>query len=147
MLTESQRYDYVKDVCIDIEDLFPTLPADVIAFIACQFALESNYGTSSLAKIQRNHCGMRNPMVRPSTSLVRGDGTQQFAAYRSRLDCIIDYFLCITFQKPFAKVIENLDMYKTFIGKFYCPEKGYIDRINKIYQQFKTQRNERRKSD
>lgn len=143
-MTDDLRKQFVKDLCLDIEGVFPTLPSDVILFIACQFALESNYGSSNLAKVQKNYCGMKNPLVRPSTSVTRGDGQQHYACYMYRIHCIVDYFLCLSYHRPLAKELENLDLFKSFLKKFYCPEKDYIDKINSIYQQFKSLKDERK---
>lgn len=136
MLSELQ-VDYIKSTACDIEEVFPTLPHDVITFIACQFALESSFGTSRLAKECHNHCGMKAPLVRPSTALNRGVSVV-FADYPNKYFCIVDYFLCLSYHQPLAKQLENLDLFKHFI-KFYCPEKDYVNKIINLFNQFKNE--------
>lgn len=136
MLTDKQ-IDYIKSTACEIEEVFPSLPFDVITFIACQFALESNFGTSEIAKSLYNHCGMKAPLVRPSTALNRGI-SNVFADYSDKHLCIVDYFLCLSYWRPLSKDLENLDLFKYFI-KFYCPEKDYVQRITNLFNQFKNE--------
>lgn len=130
----SEQIQFLYSVYYEISRFVP-FSEDVCWFIACQFALESNYGKSNLAVSQSNYCGMKRALVRPSLNI----GFNEFATYRNLFDCVVDYVLCLTYHKPLASQLSDLNSFKFFISKFYCPEKGYIDKINTIYQQFKSQ--------
>lgn len=106
---------------------------EVCWFIACQFALESNFGKSDLATSSFNHCGMRKPVVRPTLAL--SYVTLPFAHYNSLDDCIVDYMLCITFRKPMSIDLSSVSRYIAFIKGWYCPETDYTDKILSIYKQ------------
>lgn len=109
---------------------------DVAFFIACQFALESNWGTSPLAINYSNYCGMRCPLVRPTLALNYEDAPiGVFARYGGLYDCVEDYMLCISFHKPMRKELEDVNLFSSFL-KFYCPEKSYIKSVYSIYNQF-----------
>lgn len=130
--------DFIKTMCHNIEEIFPTLSSDTILFIACQAALESDYGNSPLCRYYHNYFGMRNPMTRPSTSKVRGLSQFEWADYYNCQYSIIDYFMCLSFHKPLSKELDNLELFKAFIRSWYCPEKNYLDKITKIFNQFKS---------
>ena len=82
--------------------LFYNACQDVRFFIACQFALESDFGNSSLAKNEFNYCGMKKAYFRPS--LRQLDNLKGFAHYDSLQHCIIDYCLWLYWisQKHFV---------------------------------------------
>lgn len=115
---------------------------DVRDYIACQFALESNFGTSSLAKCRNNLCGMRIPNRRIYYGLPieHDDG---FASYDSTCNCIIDFISWILYNRPYKYDLISLSNFKIFLRNTgYCPEKDYIDKINFIYSQLKSYKNE-----
>jgi uncharacterized FlgJ-related protein len=116
---------------------------DVKDFIICQFALESQFGKSRLAHDCNNYCGMRYPRVRIATSC-EIDEKSGFAKYPSIYYCIIDYFLALQYHRPFREDLEDVEKFKRFISKFYCPERDYIERITKLFNQLKSYKNEKR---
>ena len=133
--------EFQKNYIKKVETLIRTnynVSTEVATFIACQFALESDYGTSNLAVNRNNHCGMKNPLLRPSTAAMAGVSNEHtfFAEFISLEMCIVDYFLCLAFHKPMKCDMLNIENFATFI-RWYCPAKDYADRIKKIYFQFK----------
>ena len=114
--------------------------ADVRDFIICQFALESNFGKSRLAHDCNNYCGMRYPRVRIS-SICELDDRSGFAKYPDIYHCIADYFLCLQYHRPISSDWENLNHFKSFIKKFYCPEKDYLERITNLFNHLKSLQN------
>lgn len=132
-LNESQMA-FVHRVSDCMEDAFG-LPTMITEYIGCQFALESAFGTSSLAFGYDNYCGMKKPHVR---YCVDTDSDKKWSSYKSFYYCCLDYFIWLINNKLRKCDVENLDMFKRFIMiNGYCPEKDYIDRIDKIYKQFK----------
>lgn len=127
--------DFIISKKEEISLLISSVSESVSLFIACQFALESNYGTSQLATKYNNITGMRKPLVRPSTCEVDLD-SNGFAVYSCKMYCIIDYFLCICYHRPLSEDFEDVKKYARFVKKFYCPEKDYIDKIMSIYNKF-----------
>ena len=136
-----ENYLYIKDIQSRISGYYK-LNDEISLYIACQFALESQYGKSTLVIAYNNHCGMRVPFVRISTAINQGNAKESFAHYICLKACISDYILCLQYHRPLRKDLEDLDLFKAFIRKFYCPERDYIDKVNKIYQQFKSYKNE-----
>lgn len=116
---------------------------DVSYFIACQFALESDFGNSHLVQQYRNYCGMLCPMVRLTTAFNAGDGSATWASYHDLDDCVTDFILCLQYHRPLSDIKYNVVAYCRFISPFYCPERDYISKINSIYTQFKNYKNER----
>lgn len=111
---------------------------DVAEFIACQFALESNFGRSHLATLFNNYCGMRMPLVRINVVLAQ-DPKTGFAIYSSLFDCILDYMLCLQYHRPISSIRTSVDRFKFFIKEFYCPEKDYIDKITNLLKSYKNE--------
>lgn len=132
-----QQFGFITTVSAYVKAM-TQFPQEVADFIGCQFALESSYGESSLAHSNNNYCGMRNPLVRISCALHAGNGQYHWAQYVDLFACVMDYLLCLQYHLPTSDNYDNINRFSNFIKKFYCPEKDYIDRINKIYQQFKT---------
>lgn len=116
--------------------------AEVCDFVACQFALESNFGISTLARNNNNYFGMKNPLVRISTAVHAGDSNYHWAQYNGLSACVIDYLLCLQYHRPLSTNYDTIEHFSKFLIKFYCPERDYIDKINLIYQQFKSYKNE-----
>lgn len=108
---------------------------DVAFFIACQVALESDFGRSPLARDFNNFIGMKISRVRPSTRLSFSD-TDEFSHYSSFDDCLLDYLLAVTYHQPLRNDLYRLENYAGFISRWYCPERSYIARIYSIYNQF-----------
>lgn len=129
---DQKKIDFISSFWKHL-NAFHCFTDDVRDFIACQFALESNFGESSLAQSCYNLSGMKHPLVRPTTSIHAYNG---FATYGSVTSCVVDYVLWISYRKPLRKELEDINLFKGIL-KNYCPEKDYIDKINKIYSQFK----------
>lgn len=129
-----EKKDYLDVISEFLVNEF-TFQNDVADFIACQFALESDFGCSNLAKLQHNYCGMRVPFLRISTCKNFQSKHSEFACYETLYDCIVDYVLCLQYHCPLRKELDNLNLFKGFI-KFYCPDRDYVSRIETIYNQF-----------
>lgn len=105
--------------------------ADVAAYIGCQFALESNFGDSSLARNRQNYCGMKFPSIRPTLAYGSYD---DFACYMSLEDCVIDYCLWLSYKRPPKGTLECFDSFRSWLANSsYCPEPTYISRIDAVY--------------
>lgn len=108
---------------------------DVSSYIACQFALESNYFKSNLVLAYNNASGMRFPLHRPN--LCCSKTSSGFACYRSLFACVRDFFIR---QFLFAKTwkdFSSIELYRAFLVRSnYCPEIDYVGRIDRIYNQF-----------
>lgn len=114
------------------------ITGDVALFIACQFALESSFGSSNLSKKNNNYCGMKLPVVRLSTAKNFGS-SDKWAVYLSLFDCITDFVLLLQFHKPNSCTFDSISHYKQFIDGWYCSDKSYLDKINSLYVQFSKQ--------
>lgn len=107
---------------------------EVRAFIGCQFALESAFGTSSLANDYNNYCGMKTPHIRYTLAL---NDSMEFAHYAHHHACICDYVCWLLYGRPSSFQLEQVDEFKSFLhSRAYCPEKEYISRIELIYKDF-----------
>lgn len=120
---------------------YSQFPLDVCNWIACQFALESCFGNSSLARSNNNFCGMKNPLVRISSAIHAGDPNYFWAQYDDLFSCCVDYLLCIQYHRPLSCDYDTIEHYSCFISKFYCPDRDYIDKVNLIYSQFNSFKN------
>lgn len=110
--------------------------SDVLNFIAAQFALESNYGTSSLACTRNNYCGMKIPHRRVSYRIMYIDSSDAFASYSTFDNCVLDYVSWLFYQRPSQNVFQDVSAFKIFLrNSGYCPERDYIQRIELIYNQ------------
>lgn len=85
---------------------------------------------------------MKNPLVRISTAVHAGDPVFAWAQYADLELCCFDYLLCLQYHKPSTRDYDTIEHFASFISRFYCPDKGYIDRVNCIYSQFKTYKHE-----
>ena len=107
---------------------------DVALFIACQFALESDFGGSRLAQKNNNISGMRSPTLRLT---LNEDCSSSFAVFASWFDCVTDYFLWLVWNHFTFDDLHDLSKFKTkLVSSNYCPDDGYIARITDIYSQF-----------
>lgn len=107
---------------------------DVAFFIACQFALESNFGRSRKAVDKHNLCGMRVPSLRPSTNI----GVTGFANYVSDDECVLDYILWLSYSRFNVFDLRDLETFKIKLkAKHYCDSPDYIPSIENLYEQFK----------
>lgn len=126
----SYKIDYLNSIigCLDRYNL----PFEIKKFIACQFALEHDFG--SLVE-DNNHSGMKVPLVRFSVALNAGNGNDRWASYRSLQDCVDDYMLALQYHRPLRSDYSSVENFSKFI-KFYCPDRNYISNIMAIYNQF-----------
>lgn len=110
------------------------LSSDVSHYIACQFALESNFGDSSLSRTRQNYCGMKHPIVRPTLSY---GAYNDFACYMSFDDCVFDYLLWLAYKRPPKGTLNCFDAFRSWLSlSGYCPEPTYISRIDAIYSDY-----------
>lgn len=133
----TKQLDFIREISLK----FPFFSQEVSLFIACQFALESNYGSSRLATECNNYCGMKSPRVRFSTEIypylssdVHGD---YFAEYDSIDDCVTDYVIWLAFSRFTQRDMSDVQLFCNKLKRSgYCPEPDYITRIFVIYRQF-----------
>lgn len=131
MKSENQKRDFIYDVMASFETL---CSYNVACFIACQFALESNFGQSRIARTRHNLCGMKHPQLRPTYDLLRA---ATFADYDSKESCFKDYQLWLAYSKFTQFDLSNVECFKAKLrSKNYCPETDYIDRIQSIFDWF-----------
>lgn len=129
---------FIHRVLKSIYHYCPEIDENVALFIAAQFALESEFGRSSIAKDNCNYCGMKIPSSRfTSTVKMSYNLHPSFMSYANLDECVLDYFYrCAWFQFSFNH-FQNVDDFKRVLrNSGYCPEKDYISRIEKIYNQF-----------
>lgn len=136
-----QQYFYIQLCSLSLLKEYPTcFSVDVAQFIGCQFGLESNFGMSDLAIMNNNHCGMKQTHSRLSTQL-SSDGSNKFGSYITFSSCLVDYVLCLVSHNITRTQTLDLGKFKVSIKGWYCPDKDYIDKINKIFNQFKSYQN------
>lgn len=117
--------------------------SDVCLFIACQFALESAFGNSTLAVSHHNFCGMKTPAKRYGKYLLSFPACHtnqpklgEFAWYDNLDDCVIDYVCWVLYFRPSLTNLSSACQYAAWIDKKFCPEKDYVDNIISLYNQF-----------
>lgn len=127
------KLQYINSIAYN--SIFPDfISNDVLWFIGCQFALESDFGRSLLAKSQCNHSGMKKPLRRISYSNL--ESNMKFAVYSTVSDCIADYLLWLVNNNFTQAAMSDLSLFKVKLRiSGYCPEKGYIEKIENIFNQ------------
>lgn len=134
-MTKDSFIKFVKSVCMSRFLIIDS----VATWIAAQMALESNFGTSSLAVEANNICGMRYPILRYSLAVGQRNG---FSVYKSWSQCIADYILRHNYFRITNRDISSIGYFKKFILRTgYCPERAYISRVDEIYNQINSQNN------
>lgn len=127
-----KQIKFIQEISADMRD-FGILD-HVADWIGCQFALESNFGNSRIAKTKNNLCGMKVPLLRPSTNVA----CEGFSHYPSKYFCEIDYVLWLAYNRFSGHDLTNLEHFTMHLkAQKYCPDLDYIERINNLYQQFK----------
>lgn len=107
---------------------------EVALFIASQFALESNFGRSVIAKENCNICGMKFPKLRVTTALWENRG---HAVYHTTYFCVVDYFLWLSRFDFTQRDLIDLERFKSRLEKSnYCPSILYIESIESIYDTY-----------
>lgn len=127
---DAKKLDFVKMVSSSIMKYLPSVNGDVTRWIVAQFCLESDFGRSMISNYRHNICGMKQPSKRLTCSLPE---SKVFACYSSYDVCIVDYLLCIVHHGCTQDHLKSLSLYRTFIGRFYCPEPDYLNRVDKLY--------------
>lgn len=137
---KQQNIDYIKCISIKITTFFPFVSPFVADFIACQSALETAYGRSVVYQENHNAFGMKFPTKRLTTAVSE---SRNHANYYNVDDSIIDYFLWCSYNCMSKLDFINLT---EFISHFkfskYCPDPSYLEKINLIYNSFKSSQNE-----
>lgn len=121
----------------NVISLFPEcICHDVRRFIACQFALESDFGQSAFALCNNNYCGMKVASFRLTLALNLSE-KGQFARFAGITSCVHDYLLWLQSNKFSRAELDNLGLFVSHL-KFsgYCPEFDYIDKITLLYHKF-----------
>lgn len=114
---------------------------DVKHFIASQFALESNFGISPMSCCLNNFCGMKVPALR-LTLCLNPDERGKFAKYSGITYCVHDYLLWLSAMKFTRQDYNNLQVFVNHLNiSGYCPDADYIERINSIYNQYYSPKN------
>lgn len=107
---------------------------DVLLFIACQFALESNFGNSNLANRYCNFCGMKIPKLRPTFAIYDGDG---FAEFDDLDSCVLDYVIWLSWNHFTQSDLDDLKFFKErLIKSHYCDDADYISSIERLFNQY-----------
>ena len=107
---------------------------EVALFIASQFALESNFGRSDIAKQNCNVCGMKMPKIRITTALWEN---LHHAVYSTTNLCVTDYFFWLSRFDFNQRDLVDLERFKSRLEKSnYCPSFRYIESIESIYDTY-----------
>lgn len=109
---------------------------DVKRFIACQFALESDFGLAPSACCNNNYCGMKVPAIR--ITLCRNlDEKGKFAQFSGIFSNVCDYLLWLSSFKFSKRELNELPLFVAHLHiSGYCPEHDYIDSIYQIFNQY-----------
>lgn len=107
---------------------------EVRKFIACQFALESDFGESAIARENYNYCGMKLPSSRPTSAVGMWRG---HAVYNNIHRCIDDYFYWLLYNRFTQLELNDLFAFKSHLAKSgYCPSSDYVERIDNLFKQY-----------
>lgn len=135
MCSKKEKLKFIDSIVELLAIFCPQMSIEVSHFVACQFALESNYGKSRIATTRNNLCGMRVPIARLSNN----QSSTGFASYKSMVDCVIDYCYWLAWNHFDCVTLLSLDNFtRKLIAKQYCPDKDYIDSIYSIYHLLKS---------
>lgn len=133
IMTTQEKISFLNQV---ISLLPECIGHDVRRFIACQFALESDFGSSAFALCNNNFCGMKVPALRITLAL-NNEAKNEFAWFSGITSCVHDYLLWLQSNKFSRTELNNLDTFRSHLGfSDYCPESDYLDKINTIYSQY-----------
>lgn len=110
---------------------------DICDFVACQFAIESNFGRSNLAIEACNHSGMKVPHRRVCNNIGSYKG---FSKYLNLCQCILDYILWVFYYRPSLDDLSCVSSFMKFLErKGYCPYYGYTQSIYLLYKKYKNE--------
>lgn len=134
-MSKNEKFEFIDKVVDTLLNYCPQMMPEVAYFVGCQFALESNFGQSRLAKTKNNFCGMSLPKSRISLNIA---STGNFAEFESFDDCVIDYCYWLAWNKFNYLMLFNLELFtRHLIASKYCPETDYIDRIYSLFNSLK----------
>lgn len=105
-MKEVDKISFLNQVIALLPDF---ISLDVRHWIACQFALESNFGTSGFALCNNNYCGMKVPAYRLTLALNYQE-VGKFALFSGITSCVHDYLLWLQAQKFYRRELDNLDL-------------------------------------
>lgn len=136
---KNSKVEFLAKVADYLIDSYCFISTEVARFIACQFALESNFGNSQIAKENCNYCGMKLPLKR--LTFARGENLGH-AVFGSFYDCIDDYVLWLTFSKFSVARLNDIELFKLKLeSSSYCPSSLYVVKIQSIYNKFYSPKN------
>lgn len=108
---------------------------EVAEFIACQSAVESGYGTSTLALEDSNIFGMKMPNLRLTSAFDKN--VNGFAVYDDIYLSIIDYLLWLSYNHVSRKSLRDVKSFSGFlVHHHYCDSDGYIPAIQACYDSY-----------
>lgn len=129
---DTKKLEFVKMVGAYVDRYLPSIDTDVALWINAQFCLESDFGRSKISVSRFNICGMKQPSKRLTCSL---PDSPVFACFSNYDVCFVDYLLCIAHHGCSQEHLSSVVRYRTFIGRFYCPERDYLNRVDKIFRE------------
>lgn len=134
-LTLQCQLAYLKDLFTLVNDSF-NCSSSVALWIACQSALETDFGRSRLYAVNNNCFGMKYPRKRLTLSVSE---LSNHASYRSLPDSVIDYGYWLANNGFTINNLYSLDSFRDRLCLFNFNPKCslYLDSVNSIYNQFK----------
>lgn len=131
---EINKKKWLNDIADKLFNYVPVCDA-VRHLIACQFALESDFGRSSAARYFYNISGMSFPKRRLTLAIYVTN--KPYACYDSIEDCLIDYALYLAYWRIQPKETQSVDGFCRFLTRVnYCPASTYTDSVKSIYKQY-----------
>lgn len=126
-----------KSFLNEVVSLLPQcISLNVRRFIACQFALESDFGHSASALCNNNFCGMKVPSLRITLALNLSE-KNTFACFAGITSCVHDYLLWLQSNRFTRSELSNVDSFVRHLDySGYCPEFDYIFKIQNLYSQY-----------
>ena len=133
-MCKNEKIQFIDKIVSLFEKFCPSMSSSVLYWVACQFALESNFGRSQRAVMNHNLCGMKIPAVRPSLNTAV---TGVFSKFDSDEDCVIDYVYLLCYNKFNPFQLTDLDLFRLKLKACkYCPDDDYLDKVNSLFNQF-----------
>lgn len=132
-MSRSDKLVFVDSVVNYLRIYLPDASDEVRYWIACQFALESNFGLSYQAKKNNNYDGMKIPQIRPSLNTALAGS---FSAFTSLECCVIDYCYYLCYNHVTRYQLFHLELFTARLKSLkYCPDSDYIDKVNSLFNQ------------
>ena len=130
-----KKIDFLNSIVSLLPEHFDN---EVRKFIACQFALESDFGQSSLARCNHNFCGMKVPSLRLTLcSNASSKDYYSFAVYSGITYCVHDYLIWLVYNKFNRIEYNSVDAFARHLKySNYCPDDDYVEKIWSIYYQY-----------